>query len=237
MEEVCRSCFSRSWSSLTLPQVISRRLVCPISLPPTMAVSHKGDTINITSLALHIPQGLGPSAFNLTPPPPCPAYLTLSIRIDDRVVPSCSSNDAFGGLGINYSSLSKEIIAISAKSTWVSPQDMLKDLSAVVLEHDVVHSVQARVKLPKASLAASDIAYEAVFSKACPEGSEWTCTADNVRVRAIIGLHPYEQQTPQWLELDVTAQGYEDKKWSHTAFADEVYNVSRFPLAWARGQG
>ena len=193
-----------------------------------MSSANRGDTITISSLSLHLSKGLGPSAFSLTPPPPCPAIITLDIRLVDEVVPSCSNNDAFGGLGINYSSISKEIIALSNTQSWDTPHDLLRDVSSLVTQHDVVDSVSMSLRLPRASLAADAIVYSAYFSRSMIKGDRWKCKVDNLQCRTVVGLHPYEQQQRQRLELDVEVEGYDLESWNHVKFADTIYEVCRF---------
>ncbi|ORY21159.1 Dihydropteroate synthase-like protein [Naematelia encephala] len=185
------------------------------------------DTIKISDLSLPILNGVGPSAFNLSPAPPCPVSITVEARLNAQVVPACVGEDNMSGLGVNYSSLSKDIIAS------VSPPDLhfasvadlieLTGRRALVLGPENVDSVRVTVEMPKASLVADKVIYSAVFSHTIPEGKEWTCQVKDVRVMALIGLHPHERKEKQRLECDVLVEGYADRVFKHKEFADEVY--------------
>jgi len=132
-----------------------------------------------------------------------------------------------GGLGINYSSTSKALIALCEGREWSGPEELVRAASGVPLQLDVVRSVRVSVELPKALLPAQAAIYSATFDRAdeSAKGSEWKCEVKDLRVRAIIGLHPHERQMRQWLEVDVGVEGYADG-WDHRVFAEHVYDVS-----------
>ena len=73
------------------------------------------DNITVRSLSVQLPHGLGPSAFGLVSPPPCPISVTLAIHLRPDVVPSCVSADTMSGLGVNYSAVTKEDVQRVAK--------------------------------------------------------------------------------------------------------------------------
>lgn len=56
-----------------------------------------------------------------------------------------------------------------------------------------------------------------------------SCEIKGLRARTIIGLHPHERRTKQWVEVDLTVRGYDEREWKHADFAEEVYGVSRNP--------
>lgn len=218
----------------------------PFSRSQTMSSPrpHPPDRIRISDLQLHLPHGLGPSAFGLVPAPPCPALLSLEIELDDSVVPSCTTDDTMGGLGINYSSTSKALIALCEGRAWSAPEELVRAASSVPLQLDVVRSVRVRLELPKALLPARAAVYSALFARGQMSGldtdgrggsdgsggasraeAEWECEVKDLRVRTIIGLHPHERQMRQWLEVDVGVQGYA-AGWDHRLFAEGVYDVS-----------
>lgn len=189
-----------------------------------MSSSRRGDTIRITDLALHLPTGAGPSAFGLRPPPPCPALVSLEITVNDKVIPSCTQDDTFGGLGINYSAVSKAIIAFVGSQNWETPEDLLRGIVSIPLELSVVTTVKAELKLPKASLIATSIIYSAHFSPDQILGTQWNCTINGMKIRAFVGLHPYEQTKKQPLEFDIRIEGY-DGSWQPRELAEKACEV------------
>jgi dihydroneopterin aldolase/2-amino-4-hydroxy-6-hydroxymethyldihydropteridine diphosphokinase/dihydropteroate synthase len=186
------------------------------------------DTIRISELALHLPSGAGPSSFGLVPPPACPAVVSLEIQVQDKVIPSCTADDTFGGLGPNYSAISKAIIAHVGSQEWRSPEALLRGIVTVPLDLDVVELVRATLQLPKASLVARSITYSAMFSPTCRNGEQWRCTINDIHVKAVVGLHPHERARRQALELDVGIQGHEEE-YQPRRLAEHVHDVSRAP--------
>ena len=143
-----------------------------------------------------------------------------------------------GGLGVNYSSVSKEIIRLTAEKGegWNTPNDLVRATASVPLALEVVKSVDVRLSLPKASLVAQAIVYSASFTSleqeggagedkiTTLEGDDWRCKLDNIRVRTIVGLHPHERQTRQWLEVDVEVSDI-PAVWNDRAASEAVYEV------------
>ncbi len=70
--------------------------------------SFSNDVITISDLTIHLPNGLGLSAFNL-PSIPCPIIVKLILNLDPTVIPHCVTHDSMPSLGVNYSALSKEV--------------------------------------------------------------------------------------------------------------------------------
>ncbi len=185
------------------------------------------DTITISNLSVHLPNGLGPSAFNLLPPPPCPALISMDIHLQPDIVPSCVEHDAMGGLGVNYSSVSKAVYAAltDAKTTFKRAEDVVKAVARVPLAigKDVVQSVRVAVELPRAVLMAQSVVYAATF--VYEQGGEWSCEIREIRLSCVVGLHPHERQERQRLEVDVSIHGYDIGAWSHRDFTNEVVEV------------
>lgn len=229
------------------PISTSRTPYLNMPFPPTPS---SPDKLTIKDLSLHLPHGLGPSAFNLLPPPPCPAILNVEISLDPRVVPSSTGDDTMAGLGLNYSSTTNAIRALCEGGTkWASPRELLDGIAGMLWGFEVVTAVKASVGLPRGVLPAERVVYTATYAR--PEGTAHTaentasggddteergdavgrsglaCTIKALRVRTIIGLHAHERRTKQWLEVDVTVKGYDEATWSHVYFAEEVYEVSR----------
>ena len=204
------------------------------------------DKIHISDLSLHVPDGLGPSAFNLLPAPPCPANLSLTVSLRSDVIPSCVGNDTQGGLGVDYSSLSRDIQRLSSEAKWDGPHELLEAIGKKVLENEVVKGVQAVLELPRASLIAQSIIYSTTFtsplSRPAPSkrdlrpeasGNRWKCRVKGVRCMTIIGLRDYERKEKQWLEVDVTVEDYEQASWDHLSVTKSVHQVSStFPTSW-----
>lgn len=187
------------------------------------------DYIEISSLSsLHLPDGLGPSAFGLSPAPPCPVSVSLRIHLNDQVVPSCLFDDTMGGLGINYSSVSKEIIKLTNSHSWSNPRELMVGISRIPLDltDKVVERVEVTLELPKASLSAKSIWYSAVFDHDQLDGRAWRCDLRGIRVKTIIGLHPHEREERQWIEVDVGVNGYDEDRWDHRIAAEDIYAVS-----------
>lgn len=189
------------------------------SMPP--------DTITISSLTLHLPHGLGPSAFHLTPSPPCPALLSLTIHLVPNSVSATAAGDSMAGLGVNYSSVSKAVYALAndAEKVWSGPWELMRAVSAIPLGFDDVQSVDIRLGLPKALLHALEAVYKASYAKNGQETGR-SCTIRDLKVVCIVGLHEHERKEKQRLELDVKVRGGDWNVWGHKGFADEVYDVS-----------
>ncbi|WVN85852.1 dihydropteroate synthase [Cryptococcus depauperatus CBS 7841] len=183
------------------------------------------DSINISSLTLHLRRGLGPSAFHLSPPPPCPALLSLSINLIQDSVSTTAEGDSMVGLGVNYSAITKAVYALASdtEAEWEEPWQLMEAVSQIPLQLDDVESVNIRLGLPKALLHALEVVYEAKFTK---DGQQFdrSCTIRDLKLVSIIGLHSYEQREKQRLELDIKIVGCDWKIWNHKGFADDAYN-------------
>ena len=192
------------------------------------------DTITISDLTVHLPNGLGPSAFNLTPAPPCPALISLDIHMQPSVVPSCTDNDAMSGLGVNYSSVCKAVYAVLSDrdKTFGCAEDLVRDVARVPLElgEEVVQSVLVKVELPRAILGGRSVVYSAQFSGVEEDGVEWECEMRGLGVRCVIGLHPHERGEKQRLEADARVTNYGSGRWSHRSLSNEVIEVGRHHL-------
>lgn len=211
---------------------ISSSISCPSCI--------MSDRVTISSLAVHLAGGLGPSAFNLDPPPPCPVGITLDCTLVASCVPSCAANDTMSNLGVNYSALSKAVYARVSDSTRVfaSPAELLREVADEALALDAVHSAEVVIDLPRAVLHAQSVRYGGTFSRssawigAVPstskaQGSQAWCELRTLQVACVIGLHPHERKERQRLEVDARVSGdYDGGPWSHKAFADAVFEVS-----------
>jgi dihydroneopterin aldolase/2-amino-4-hydroxy-6-hydroxymethyldihydropteridine diphosphokinase/dihydropteroate synthase len=198
------------------------------------------DTITLTNLAVHLPLGAGPSAFGLTPPPPCPLELTVTLSLHAAVVPASVDADDMGHLGVNYSSVSKAIYAVlAAHTTWPHPAAVL-DAAASVLALPAVQAANVRGRFGRGVLRGDAVVYERVYT--CPSPPLGTaarhsgaaaplapgplgCTLENLALATIIGLHPHERAEKQRLGVDVAVAGVPDT-WAHKAVADAALEVS-----------
>ncbi|BEI82000.1 hypothetical protein CcaverHIS002_0211600 [Cutaneotrichosporon cavernicola] len=185
------------------------------------------DRITVAGLSCHLANGAGPSAFGLTPPPPCPLELQLDIDLLPGVVPHCVDEDDMNGLGVNYSSVSKAVYAAVAdpKRVFPNPSTILREAAVVALRLPAVAGVTVRARLPRALLQAQSADYTQYFSRSSPPSTlpQPTCTIRDLRVNCVIGLHPHERAERQRLEADITVDGYEPKSWDHRVFADEAF--------------
>ncbi|ODO07366.1 dihydropteroate synthase [Cryptococcus wingfieldii CBS 7118] len=184
------------------------------------------DTINIASLAVHLPNGLGPSAFHLTPPPPCPVSISLTIHLFPGSVKATSEGDDMTGLGVNYSAVSKAVYALAGgqEKVWGDAWELMRAVSEIPLDLPDVQSVDVRIGLPKALLHAMEAVYTAMYTKTggLVEESRSSEIRD-LKVVCIVGLHPHERKEKQRLEVDVRAYDCDWNAWGHKGFADQVY--------------
>lgn len=232
----------------------------PSSSSNTMMPPHplSPDRLTIQNLSLHLTKGLGPSSFGLTPPPPCPATLSVEIQLDSRVVPSSTGDDTMAGLGLNYSSTTNAIRALcEGETTWRSPAHMLDGIAEMLWGFEVVQGVSASVTLPRGLLPAEGVSYTRRYSRTgsatsirsppiasiasiasdrratgvdhtdtrAESDGRLACSIKGLRARTIIGLHPHERRTKQWVEVGLCIRDYDEEKWSHVDFAEEVYEV------------
>lgn len=184
------------------------------------------DRISVTALTCHLAQGLGPSAFGLNPPPPCPVELDIDISLAPEVVPHCVDEDDMQGLGVNYSSVSKAVYAAITTRAFARPSELLDVVAAVPLELKAVSSVRVTARLPRALLSAQSAEYARTFTPS--SAGPISCTLRDLRVSCIVGLHPHERAERQRLEADitVTGPGVGSEQWSHKAVADASFDVS-----------
>lgn len=199
------------------------------------------DRITISSLAVHLAGGLGPSAFNLDPPPPCPVNITIDCTLIPSCVPSCAANDTMSNLGVNYSALSNAVYArvSDTKRIFASPIELLREIAEEVLALNAVESVDIVLELPRAALHAQLVRYGSTFARSSPwtaagsstagiQATKQWCEVQTLQVACVVGLHPHERKERQRLEVDARVSGqYEGDTWSHKAFADAVFEVSQ----------
>ncbi|WVW82121.1 dihydropteroate synthase [Kwoniella bestiolae CBS 10118] len=185
------------------------------------------DSVNLRSLSIHLPNGLGPSAFNLSPPPPCPIILNVSMKLRPGSIVDTATGDSMDGLGVNYSAVSKAIYALvsSPIKTWNRPWTLMREVSAIPLGLPDVNRVDVEVIMPKALLHADSAVYMASHSlmggEVVDEGRR--CEVRDIRLECVIGLHPHERAERQRLEIDVEVGGVDWGVWGHKEFTDQVY--------------
>ncbi|KAK4689659.1 hypothetical protein P7C73_g453, partial [Tremellales sp. Uapishka_1] len=184
------------------------------------------DQITITSLTVHLANGLGPSAFNLSPPPPCPIQLTIKMTLDRSCVPSCVSEDSMPALSVNYSSVSKEIYAFLAhpNKTFHTPEEVLDATARLMDPNHGIVGLDVDLELPRSLLVAKKGIYSARWIRngegLTKSGKQFTLT--DLRVNCVIGLHPHERREKQGLEVDAWVEDY-GSGWDHKSFADTTY--------------
>lgn len=186
------------------------------------------DTITVQNLVLHVAGGVGPSAFGLANPPPCPVELDIEIVLHRDVVPHCVEQDEMQGLGVNYSSVSKAVYAALTEpgKVWATPAEVMSAAAAVPLELAAVDTVNIRARFPRALLHARAAEYGRAFSAPVLSNPHpLSCTLRDIRVACIIGLHPHERAERQRLEVDVGVRGVDGVHWDHKAVHDEAYKV------------
>jgi dihydroneopterin aldolase/2-amino-4-hydroxy-6-hydroxymethyldihydropteridine diphosphokinase/dihydropteroate synthase len=206
-----------------------------------MASPDRPDQIKIQSLSLHLPNGLGPSSFNLTPPPPCAINLTLTLTIDPLIIPRFATDDTFTPLSINYSTVSKSIYALINSRSWSNVGELTHAISGDVLAVEGVEGVDVDIEIPRASLVGL-VSYHTT-SNSIPkgkgkakankeeeeEGDIWRCKVGDMRPILLIGLHPHERTAKQPLHVDITLSGPESKIVGiHHTLATEAFNVSGY---------
>ncbi|OCF73643.1 dihydropteroate synthase [Kwoniella mangroviensis CBS 8886] len=196
-----------------------------MSFPPSL----DSDSVNLSSLSIHLPNGLGPSAFNLSPPPPCPIILNISMSLRDGSILDTATGDSMSGLGVNYSAVSKAIYALisSPEKVWNGPWELLRKVSTIPLGLTDVDRVKIGVIMPKALLHADSARYKATYSLKEKEVvvENRRCEIKDIKLECIIGLHPHEREEKQRLEVDVEVGDVDWDEWGHKDFADQVYEV------------
>ncbi|WVF70737.1 dihydropteroate synthase [Kwoniella sp. CBS 6097] len=193
------------------------------------------DSVNLTSLSIHLPHGLGPSAFNLVDPaPPCPISLSLAIQLREHSIEDTACGDSMSGLGVNYSAVSKAIYALISgeDKKWAGPWDLMRAAAKIPLDLDDVERVNIKLEMPKSLLHADSAVYEITYAKKFSgltalreeiSASNERCTVSNLRTECLIGLHPHERGEKQRMEADVTVSGVHWAEWGHKSLADEAY--------------
>lgn len=163
------------------------------------------DQIIITDLALQLPNGLGPSAFALDPPPPCPLSLTLTIDLAPHVIPQSTDSDSMASLdeGVNYSAVSKAVYArLSAggdgagqagQGGWKGPQKIAEVIAEVVHLNGGrgVQGVHLKMELERAVLQARAVEYSTyVPIQAVPAPEATGSTTATMTAGANPSAHP-----------------------------------------------
>ena len=101
--------------------------------------------------------------------------------------------------------------------------------AGVALAIDCVESVIINLKLPRAVLHAQEVRYSATWTRGgVIKGRE--CEIKDLRVSAVVGLHPHERGERQRLELDLKVRfkgGFGE--WDHKAIQDIAMDVSPLP--------
>jgi dihydroneopterin aldolase len=162
------------------------------------------DQIKISCLTVHLP---------------CPITITLNLSLAPHVISHSTSSDTFTNLGVNYSTVSKTIYALvhsRATSTngdvgeevWNDAGELIEAVGKKALEFDGVVGVQVVVDLPRGSLVGL-ARYGATFGHVSggKEAEGWFCEIVDMKVMALIGLHPHERTTRQPLESDLCLTG------------------------------
>ena len=194
------------------------------------------DRITISQLSIHLSNGLGPSAFGLTSPPPCPILLDIIIHLKPHIIPLVSNYDSMASLGVNYSSVSKSIYAALTPPSlrFTNSEQVLEVCAGCVLGLDSVGSVDISLSLPRAVLHANLIRYRAIYTSG-GEVKDRECEIRDLKVACIVGLHPHERQEKQRLEVDLLIRGYEVREvgaegegtgWDHKRIHDQLHQVS-----------
>jgi dihydroneopterin aldolase/2-amino-4-hydroxy-6-hydroxymethyldihydropteridine diphosphokinase/dihydropteroate synthase len=129
-------------------------------------------------------------------------------------------------LGVNYSSVSKTIYAqlIDGTRTFKKPEEVMEVAAGVALAIDCVESVTVRLKLPRAVLHAQEVRYSATWTRGGTI-KERECEIKDLRVSAVVGLHPHERGEKQRLELFKGGFG----EWDHKAIQDIAMDVRNLP--------
>jgi dihydroneopterin aldolase/2-amino-4-hydroxy-6-hydroxymethyldihydropteridine diphosphokinase/dihydropteroate synthase len=146
------------------------------------------------------------------------------------LIPLVASSDTMASLGVNYSSVSKTIYAhLSDRGrTFKKPEEVMEVAAGVALAIDCVESVIINLKLPRAVLHAQEVRYSATWTRGgVIKGRE--CEIKDLRVSAVVGLHPHERGERQRLELDLKVR-FKDGfgEWDHKAIQDIAMDVSPF---------
>lgn len=165
-------------------------------------------SIIISDLQIHLANGLGPSAFGLSNPPPCPISLTLEMILEEGII--SADEDTMLGLGVNYSSVSKAIYAnlSDTSKTFSSPREVGEVVAAIPLALSAVKSVQVKIELSRAILHAHSAIYTASIDRMGMRNEKMKI--NGLQVACIIGLHPHEKAERQRLEVDLLLGGWDE---------------------------
>ena len=131
-------------------------------------------------------------------------------------------------LGVNYSSVSKTIYAqlIDINRIFKKAEEVIEVAAGVALAIECVESVIITLKLPRAVLHAQEVRYSGTWTRGGMV-KERQCEIKDLRVSAVVGLHPHERGETQRLELDLKVRfkgGF--GQWDHKAIQDLAMNVS-----------
>jgi dihydroneopterin aldolase/2-amino-4-hydroxy-6-hydroxymethyldihydropteridine diphosphokinase/dihydropteroate synthase len=185
------------------------------------------DRINISSLSIHLANGLGPSAFGLVPPPPCPISLDITMNLHPTLIPLVATYDSMSSLGVNYSSVSKAIYAALTppEKVFENAQEVMEVVAGVVLSLKCVDSVNITLGQERAVLHALEVRYTAEYTRYGEvRGKE--CEIRDLKVQCVVGLHPHERKERQRLEVDLKVGDY-GEGWDHKVFHDAALKVCR----------
>jgi dihydroneopterin aldolase/2-amino-4-hydroxy-6-hydroxymethyldihydropteridine diphosphokinase/dihydropteroate synthase len=185
------------------------------------------DRITISNLSIHLPHGLGPSAFGLTPPPPCPISLDLIINLHPTLIPLVAGSDSMSSLGVNYSSVSKAIYHVlsSGTKTFGNAEEVMELVAGIVLNLECVDSVHITLGQSRALLHAQGVRYAGLYTREGEvKGRE--CEIRDLRVSCVVGLHPHERGEKQRLEVDLKIKNYgQGKGWNYKVLHDTALSV------------
>lgn len=195
------------------------------------------DRITISSLSIHLAQGLSPSAFGLSPPPPCPILIDMTIHLRPEIIPLVASHDSMASLGVNYSSVSKSIYAaLSTPSRqFHDVREVMDVIAGCGLVLTCVERVEVSVSLPRATLHAQCVRYSAEYTSGGAVRDR-SMEIRDLRVACVIGLHPHERKEKQRLEVDLNVRlgrrsgsgsGEAEAQLDHKAIHDRLLRVSR----------
>jgi dihydroneopterin aldolase/2-amino-4-hydroxy-6-hydroxymethyldihydropteridine diphosphokinase/dihydropteroate synthase len=153
------------------------------------------------------------------------------MNLHPTLIPLVASSDTMASLGVNYSSVSKTIYAqlIDGTRTFKKPEEVMEVAAGVALAIDCVESVTVRLKLPRAVLHAQEVRYSATWTRGGTI-KERECEIKDLRVSAVVGLHPHERGEKQRLELDLKVRfkgGFGE--WDHKAIQDIAMDVRNLP--------
>jgi len=153
------------------------------------------------------------------------------MNLHPTLIPLVASSDTMASLGVNYSSVSKTIYAqlIDGKRTFKKPEEVMEVAAGVALAIGCVESVVINLKLPRAVLHAQEVRYLATWTRGGMV-KQRECEIKDLRVSAVVGLHPHERGERQRLELDLKVRfksGFGE--WDHKAIQDLAMDVSSFP--------